>query len=93
MKTIDYWEMLHLRARTHLAHLDGHEVRRPVLRGRPRQLRTKIWALYLDQWREAEALRRKKLSLERRMAFYEFRIAALRSRTAFDRLRQGEPRL
>jgi hypothetical protein len=94
MKTIDYWEQLLDRARVEMRDLVFPAVPpHPLLRGRPRRRRDQLWLRYLQKrdWHQTNVRHERKL--RDRIAFYEFRIAALRARTAFDRLRQGEPRL
>lgn len=94
MKTIDYWEKLLERAQVEMRNLKFPEVtRHPLLRGRARGRRTQLWLRYIQRraWYQTNVRHERKL--RERIAFYEFRIAALRARTAFDRLRQGEPRL
>ena len=94
MKTIDYWETLLDVAQVEMRNLKFPAVPpHPLLRGRPRGRRTQLWLRYIQKraWYQTNVRHERKL--RDRIAFYEFRIAALRSRTAFDRLRQGEPRL
>lgn len=93
MKTIAYWEKLREKAHEELSRLSLPGFRRPILRGRSRKTRLILWARYLRERDEAHRIEAKSRSLERRLVFYETRIQALRSRTAFDRLRVGEPQV
>jgi len=61
----------------------------PLLRGRRRKPRHRIWSRYQGQIVKYRHAVFKRQQMEARIKFYEARIAALRSRTAFDHLRRG----